>query len=307
MRRQMQKQTERDMKKKRKYQTLDDIISILQDYKEEYGNLPIKVRLSGLNQRPEISGIRYNSHISDNLNVSESIEIVPRYDIQGDLNKFSGVNSVIKEMANVQTLFVQYAKGMMSIKNLLDNIAKNGGKVSTTRAEFDRLYAIAREIRDSVNSLQGFDKKMSAVINESIKDYDYAAVFSHHIDQDMTDVGFAALVTDGIGEKTSVHRLAVYVEIIKKINAEIANRKRRISALEKRIKADRGSQESLNAKVLIGKSEGIVATLLKRRDYVMERFSALRKSVDTTINHFGDEIKQLYAEHPDTRDMKRRG
>ena len=128
--------------------------------------------------------------------------------------------------------------------------------------------------------------------------------FAHHIDEDMTDAGFAALVTDGIGEKTSVQRLAVYVEIIRKINAEIANRKRRIAALEKRIKTDSG-QEAMNAKILIGKSEGIVATLQKRRDYVAERFTALRKSVSATMTQFVEEINKLYDR--DATYEKRRG
>ena len=279
------------MPKKRKYQTAKDVVRCLEGYIEEYGDLPIRIRLAGLLQRPIISGIRYNGHVSDNLHVSESIEIVPHYDIKGDLNKFSGVNSVIKELANVQTLFVQYAQGMMSMRTLLEEIAKRGGKVSSVKAGFNRLYDIAKNIRDGVFSLKRFDKHMLAVINESIKDDDYAATFEHHIDGEMTDAGFAALVSDGAGKTTDIQRLETYVEISKKINAEIDNRKRRIVALKKRIKADKNTQESINARTLIGKLESIVATLIKRRSYIRDRYKALKNMLTKKMKEMSATIE----------------
>ena len=216
----------------------------------------------------------------------------------------SGVNSLVRQIADVQMLFVQYARIMMTTKSLLENIQKHGGSVSRVRKPFENLYAIAREIRDAMLSLQGFDKRLIEVTKETIKDSDYAATFAHHIDEDMTDAGFAALITNGIGEKTSVQRLAIYVEIIRKINSEIANRKRRIMALEKRIKADAKSHEATNARLLVKKSEGILDTLFKRREYVIERFNALRNAVNSNMTNFWETIACLIEEYPDTRIKK---
>lgn len=279
--------------KKRKYLLIGDVLARLSELKEEYGDLPIRVQLAGMNSQPVISGVRYSASRDREKGC---ITIVPKYDVMGIINEMAGANSLVKQIADVKLLFVQYAQMMMQTKATLEAIHKKGGSISRVRKPFEKLYEIAKNIRDGIKSIQGLDKRLVDVAKETIRDSDYAAVFSHHIDEDMTDAGFAALVTDGIGEKTSVQRLAVYVEIIRKINVEIANRKRRIVALQKRIKADGGTQESHNARILISKSEGIIATLLKRRDYVTERFAALRRSVDATIDQFGEEINKLYAE-----------
>lgn len=289
-------------KGQRKYLMVSDVLARLSEFKDEYGDLPIRVQLAGMNSKPVISGVRYSAP-KDGAN--GCISIVPKYDVRGIVNEMSGANSLVKQIADVQLLFVQYAQMMMQAKATLEEIQKRGGNISPVRKPFVKLYEIAKDIRDGIKSIQGLDKRLVDVAKETIRDSDYAVTFAHHIDEDMTDAGFAALVTDGIGEKTSVQRLAVYVEIIRKINAEIANRKRRIAALEKRIKADSG-QESMNAKILISKSEGIVATLQKRRDYVSERFTALWKSVSATMTQFGEEINKLYDEQPDIHIQKGR-
>ena len=287
-------------KEKRNYLMVSDVLARLSEFKDEYGDMPIRVQLAGMNRKPVISGVRCSTPKDGE---KRCISIVPKYDVRGIINEMAGVNSLVKQIADVQMLFIHYAQMMMQTKATLEAIQKRGGDISPVRKPFVKLYEIAKDIRDGVKSIQGLNKRLADVAKETIRDSDYAVTFAHHIDEDMTDAGFAALVTDGIGEKTSVQRLAVYVEIIRKINAEIANRKRRIAALEKRIKADSG-QESINAKILIGKSEGIVATLQKRRDYVSERFTALRKSVIATITQFGEEINKLYNEHPDIHIQK---
>ena len=285
--------------KKRKYLQVSDVLSRLSDFMEQYGDMPIRVRLAGMNTSPIISGFRCTVPKDGKQGF---VSIVPKYDIKGVINELAGANSIVKQMADLQVLFVQYAQIMMKSKATLETIQKQGGDISSIRKPFAQLYEIAKHIRDGVRSLQGFDKRLVEVTKETFRDSDYSATFEHHIDENMTDAGFAALVTDGIGEKTSVQRLAAYVKIIRKINKEIANRRRRINALEKRVEAEGDTQESLNAKILIKKSEGIVDTLLRRRDYVHERFVALRKSVSKTIATFGDDINKLYCEQPDNRD-----
>lgn len=301
---------DKDKSKKYSCETIDDLIHRLQALKAERGNLPVRVRLPGMNRKPTVCGIRYEaSKDRDGIVSSESIDIVPKFDVMGAANKLAGTNSLICEMANIKTLFVTYAKYMMSIKALLDDFSKRGVKgmyngrimevVPPIKSDFTRLYDIAKEIRDTMKLLADFNENMKKVINEPILESDYAATFAHHIDMSMTDSEFAKLITKGVGDKTSVQRLAVYQDVLRKINDEIANRRRRIQALEKRIKADEGSNEAMNARILKDKSASIVVTLMKRRDYIVTRYTALKDSILKNISSMDEDIEQMMEEHAD--------
>lgn len=297
-------------KKKQTCLTVDEVISRLQELEDERGNLPVRLRLPGLGVNPIICGIRYSVDKHDSSKGGK-IEIVPRYDVKGSANQICGVNSIVYEMANIQSLFMQFASDIVRVKNALEEFKRkketvyyNGRNIELVplvRGEFKRLYEKARDIQGAVNSLKEFDKRMALVVKEPILDSDYPAAFDHHIDMEMSDSEFAKLITNGIGEKTSVQRLAVYVEILRKINTEISNRKRRAQALAKRIKAEASSNEGNNAKVLLNKAESIIATLLRRRDYIIGRYKALKESVFATIAKQDSEIAKIVAEHKDTR------
>ena len=295
-----------DKDKPRKYscETIDDCIHRLQALKAERGNLPVRVRLPGMRRKPSVCGIRYETSKNREGDISsESIDIVPKFDVMGAANKLAGINSVICEMANIKTLFVTYAKYMMSIKALLDDFSKRGVKgmyngrmvevVPSIKAEFMRLFDMAKEIRDNMKSLADFNENMKMVINEPLLESDYAATFAHHIDMSMTDSEFAKLITKGIGEKTSVQRLAVFQDVLRKINAEIRNRRRPIQALEKRIKSDEGSNEAANAQILKDKATSIVSTLMKRRDYIVSRYTALKDSILRNISSMDEDIETV--------------
>ena len=290
------------------YDTVDDAIAKLRSLRTEHGNLPIRVRLPGSHRKPTISGFRFaHPHDIKGRSCQKSIDIIPKYDVMGAANQLAGINSVIYELASIKTLFVNYAQTMMGIKSLLEGFAKRKltgtykGKaveiVPTVKEEFIKLYDVAREIRDYLKSLADFDSDMKKVIGEPLLGSDYVATFAHHIDMEMTDSEFAKLVTTGIGEKTSVQRLAVYNDILRKINKEIANRRHRINALEKRVQSDSGSNEANNATLLIRKSESIIATLMKRKEYILNRYDGLKSSIFENIKGMDDEIAKLFDEH----------
>lgn len=287
-------------KVKRTYLKVSDVIKRLQEYTDEYGDMPIRVRLPGLTSSPRICGLWYSSPKGESGTLSEgAIDIVPKYDVYGAVNELARVNSIVKEFADIKSCFINYADGMMKTKKVLENIQKRGGRCvdAGTANEFKRLYGIAKEIRDLLISVKGFDQRLAQVVKEPFLDSDYCVAFTHHIGNDMSDSEFAKLITEGIGEKTSVQRMAVYQDIIKKINDEVSRREQRIKALEKRVADDKGSNESLNAQTLIKKSEGIIATLMKRREYIMGRYSALKSSVLGTIKNMDSNIDKMIEEH----------
>lgn len=281
-----------DANGKRDYTTIDGVIQRLKDIREVIGNANVRVKIPGIEKSPLICGIRPTG-LKEAEKHHFSVDIVPRFDIQGASNLFSSRNRITREIANVQLLFIQYAKSMMKVKEILESIHKRGGKVTAVKDDFNRLYEIAKQIKSSVNALEGFDKKMMEVIHETIKDSDYNAVFSHHLDFDLSDAGFAEMIADGIGEKTTVQRLAVYLDILRKINKEIEHRKRRITALDLRVKRDPDSQEAANARMIKNKTQSIIKTLEKRRDYIKTRYLALNRSIQDNIRKMNGEVEEL--------------
>ena len=284
------------------YQTLDEVIARLQTLREERGNLPVKILLPGCAKKPIISGIRYTD--SGNTEYKYAcIDIVPKYDVMGLINELSGTNSVLRGMNDIKTLFVQFCKDIMSVKSTLEFLSKghatatfNGKKVEIVphlKGDFKCLYEMSKKIREAVLKLSGFNDNLAAVIKEPISDGDYPALYSHHIDISLSDSEFARAITDGIGEKTSVQRLAVFVDILRKIDKEIESRDQRIRALEKRIAAEGDTNEGMNAKILKNKSEGIIKTLTKRRKYIRDRFHALKSSVESSIGGMVEEIETI--------------
>ena len=132
-------------KKQGKYLMVSDVLARLSEFKGEYGDLPIRVQLVGMNSKPVISGVRY---IAPKDGAKGCVSIVPKYDVRGIINEMSGANSLVKQIADVQLLFVQYAQMMMQSKATLEAIQKHGGDISPVRKPFVKLYEIAKDIRD---------------------------------------------------------------------------------------------------------------------------------------------------------------
>ena len=290
------------MQKKRKpIEKISDVITRLQTFKETYGDLPISIRLPGLARTPSISGIRYSY---DGRTKRKIIHIVPKYDVVGSANEMAGINSVTHNINDIRRLFVDFANLMLRSKELLEDFKKKSDNVksyslmiSKVKTVFQNLYKQAQVLQKSIKSLEDFDRRMTMVINEPLNDADYQATFDHHIDEDMTDAEFAKLITDGIGDKTFVQRLSAYLDIIRKINDEISNRKRRIKVLEKRIDSDKGSSEAENAKILKKKSIGIIRTLQNRRGYIVERYDALLNSINQHLTTMKEEMAKSLKVH----------
>ena len=286
---------------KRTYIKASEVVARIREIQEEQGDLPVKICLPGLPKKPTISGIRIVKNSKQNE--LTNIDIVPQYDIRGYLTEASSANTIAYQVATTQTMFQNFAKGLFSVKEILENYKIVGKKtfyngrevdlVPTVRGDFIKLFETARAIEKGINSLAGFDKRLAQVVKEPFHDEHYAAAYSHGIDINLSDTEFAKAITDGIGEKTSVQRLAVYIDIMRKINAEIESRRKRIAQLDKRIRAEKTSNEGLNAKVLKTKSLGIIETLAKRRKYILDRYTALKDSIVANIGTMTDEIETL--------------
>ena len=301
--------------KKKTYQTVDEVIARLQELKQERGNIPVRLYLAGINNRAPISGIRYdNSHADTGEMVDGAISIVAKYDVWGIINELAACNSIVRQFADLKLLFVNYATVMMNCKALLEAMQKqktkgtyNGNAVEivpTVKKEFSRLFDVAKQIRDIFTSLKDFDKRLTAVVKEPIRDADYTVAFQHHIDENMSDAEFANLITDGAGGKTSIHRMAAFLGAIDKINQEIENRSRRLAALDKRIASEKNSNEGLVAKKLKCKTQSIIDTLIKRREYVADRYSALKDSVVEDIKKMNKELSEYLLQFSNFEPLK---
>ena len=287
--------------KRRSYIKSSEVLARIKEIKDEYGDIPVKICLPGLPKKPEISGIRIVK--GDSGHSSPNIDIIPKYDINGFLAEASSVNTVAYEIATTQSMFRRFATDILALKKMLEDykvankqVIFNGKSVDLVpliKDNFNNLLKYAQKIQPLVKSLAGFDKRMKEVIDEPFKTEDYASSYSHSIDINMTDAEFAKSIADGIGEKTSVQRLASYVDIMRKINKEIESRKQRIAQLEKRIKAEKATNEGMNAQILKNKAQGIIDTLQKRRDYILKRFMMLKKSIFANVATLEDEIVDL--------------
>lgn len=283
---------------------VDDVIKRLKTLRDKHGNIPFRVIFPGMERKVELAGIRYHYNHAN----TRTISAIPKIDIKGVAVELAGCNSLAYEIATIQTLFINYAQTMMKVKDLLEFIKKDkirgisvkGQNVDlglNVKNEFSRLYNVAKEIRDLMVSLKGFDQRIVSVVNEPILEKDYAVSFAHHIDPDLTDGEFAKMVANGAGEKTDIQRMAVYEAIIKKINAEITSRKRRINALKKRIAADPNSSEATNAKNLKNKTVSIIKTMLKRRALIMRRYATLRDKVYESIEKMNHNVEEMCDQH----------
>lgn len=287
--------------KRRSYIKSSEVLGRIKEIKDEYGDIPVKICLPGLPKKPEISGIRIVK--GDTPNAAPSIDIIPKYDINGFLVEASSVNTVAYEIATTQSMFGRFATDVLALKKILTEykvvnkkVIYNGKTVELVplvKDYFNNLLGYAQKIQPLVKSLAGFDKRLKEVIDEPFKTEDYASAYSHGIDISLSDAEFAKAISDGIGEKTSVQRLASYVDIMRKINKEIESRKQRIVQLEKRIKAEKSTNEGMNAQVLKSKAQGIIDTLQKRRDYILKRFMMLKKSILSNVASLEEEIVDL--------------
>lgn len=280
---------------------MSEVISRLKAIQDEHGDIQVKICMPGLPKKPIISGIRIVK--ANKQKEIPYIDIVPRYDITGYLAEASSVNTIAYQFATTQTMFRQFATGILSVKAILENFkvigkkvmynGKNVELVPMIRGKFKKLFDIAKNIQDGIIEISGFDKRLSAVVKEPFRQEDYASAYSHGIDITLSDAEFAKAITEGIGDKTSVQRLAVFVDVMRKINKEIESRRQRIAQLDKRISAEKGTNEGLNAKILKSKAEGIIETLMKRRIYMLERYNALRQSIIANVQSLSDEITDL--------------
>ena len=281
------------------------MIKRLQTLQDERGNLPVKVLIPGLSKKSFISGIKVSSNSGDDIRTT--IDLVPKFDAKGCVTQLAGTNSIIHNVLTLQTLFVSFAEYIMKVKAILERFAqekarggfkgKNVEIVPHVKAEFTRLFEIAKDIQAKMKVLGDFNTNLKEVVKEPIREADYMVSFEHHIDMDLTDSEFAKLITTGIGEKTSTQRLGVFLDIIQKINAEISNRGHRIHALERRIEADPSSNEAQNAMLLKKKSERIIETMLKRRDYIVGRYTMLRNSLKETLGNMDSKVNRMLEEH----------
>ena len=287
--------------KRRSYIKSSEVLGRIKEIKDEYGDIPVKICLPGLPKKPEISGIRIVK--GDTPNAAPSIDIIPKYDINGFLVEASSVNTIAYEIATTQSMFRRFATDILALKKMLEEykvvnkkVVYNGKSVELVpliKDNFNTLLGYAQKIQPLVKSLAGLDKRLKEVIDEPFKTEDYASAYAHSIDISLSDAEFAKAISEGIGEKTSVQRLAVYVDIMRKINKEIEARKQRIVQLEKRIKAEKSTNEGMNAQVLKTKAQGIINTLQKRRDYIMKRFISLKKSILGDVASLEEEIVGL--------------
>ena len=294
-----------------KVETVSQAIQRLTDLQEEHGDIPIRVGLPGMYRKPVIRGIRYvkTDRMTENgARITESIDILPHYDVMGSANELDGCNSIVKNIEQAKTFFLHCCEALNNCKTLLETMKKQEFRVPhgermvefvpQVREDFIRVYDVARGIQVQMKELTDFAANLKSVVHEPFGDEDYVAFFAHHIDPDMSDAGFATLVGNGSKSKSLLQRLGYYIDIIKKLNQEISRRRHRISQLEKRIQADKNTQEGENAKVLRNKNCHVIAVLENRKTYIKSRFLTLAKDIHEKVGG----LTQIMAKNVDSEE-----
>lgn len=281
----------------RKYESLDAIIARLQEFRDKFGNIPVRCRLPGALRKIPLIGIQSSKDETAVAGAKQRVvDIIPQYDAEGLMTEKGGVNTIAREIADIFAMFRDVARSLISVKAMISNDQKCFKETSNTSlvlSKFNKIYDSATKIKDLLVGLKGFDARLRDVVKECIAEDDYCVSYAHHIDINMSDAEFAKAVTDGVGSKTSVQRMSIFLDVIDKINKEINTRMHRITALERRIAEDKDSNESNNAKILIKKSYHIIETLKKRREYMSDRFTALKDSVLSNIERMEKDLQDL--------------
>lgn len=289
------------MKPKKSYLTIDDLIEKLNSIREERGNLPIRIGLPGLPMLPTISAVRCDgastSASSGKGIVGEKAVIDPNYDPKGTMVECMSATYLGKQFWLVQTQYSHVFELLRSIKKILESSSKAGkGIPLAVKKSFIQVIKETIDIKKILEEVQGFDKRMYSLINEPIADYDYPLSYDQHIDPSMTDEGFAKELTKAIEDKTDIQRMAILVEVIKKVEEEIENRRTKREKLGLRGEDDCNSPEVRTAQFLKKKTEHYIETLQKRKRIVAEKVDDLRRKIEDQMNDMVKEVQKFIAD-----------